>query len=80
MLGRLRMTVPDCIREYETFGESIFGKPRHITALNFGIGGRSKYDANKLERVFKDVTRRRGEQLDEVKDPKFGSKTNTCGW
>lgn len=75
------MTVPDCIQEYETFGDEIFGNPRHLTALNLaGIVSRSKYDAHKLEQVFRNVTERRGERTDEVEPLRFRSKTNTCRW
>lgn len=62
MLGRFRMTVPDCLFEYQTLGHEIFGKPRMIHTLKFGLGFRPKYRATKLEKVFKDVTKRRNEQ------------------
>ena len=62
MLGRFRMTVPDCIHEYRSLGQKVFGKPRFIFALRFAVGNRYKYKAARLEKVFKDVTRRREEK------------------
>jgi hypothetical protein len=78
MLGRLRMNVPDCIQEYETFGDRIFGRPRFFNILKLpGMVGRSKYDANKLKDVFKDVTRRRAEQSSDHETPRFATKPHT---
>lgn len=63
MLGRFRMTVPDCIDEYKKLGGSVFGKPRFFTELRFPfLTSRKKYDAEKLQRVFKEVTTRRNQQ------------------
>lgn len=62
MLGRFRMTVPDCLFEYRRLGQEVFGKPRMISTLRFGLGVRQKYKAARLEKVFKDVTKRRNEQ------------------
>lgn len=62
MLGRFRMTVPDCLSEYRTLGQEVFGKPRMISTLKFGLGVRHKYKASRLEKVFEDVAKRRNEQ------------------
>ena len=59
------MTVPDCIHEYRSLGQEVFGKPRFFIALNFGVGNRYKYSAARLEKVFRDVTKRRNERSDE---------------
>lgn len=56
------MTVPDCLYEYQKLGQEVFGKPRRISTLQFGLGGRPKYKTAGLEKVFKDVTMRRNEQ------------------
>ena len=58
------MTVSDCLFEYRRLGQEVFGKPRLISTLRFGLGVRHKYKAARLEKVFKDVTRRRNEQLE----------------
>lgn len=62
MLGRFRMTVPDCLFEYRRLGQEVFGKPRMISTLRFGLGVRHKYKAARLEEAFKDVAIRRNEQ------------------
>ena len=62
MLGRLRMTVTDCILEYKTLGSKIFGKPRYFVELKFGMGSRCRYDHKVAEEVFKDVVKRRTEK------------------
>ena len=62
MLGRFRMTIPDCIFEYRTLAQEVFGKPRLISTLRFGLGVRAKYKAERLEKVFKDVSIKRNEQ------------------
>ena len=80
MLGRLRMTVPDCLAEYETLGAKIFGKPRMLHELNFPIINRTKYDAENLRKIFEDVAKRRGERTSETAMPRFPSKTRTCRW
>ena len=57
------MTVPDCLFEYRRLGQEVFGKPRMVSTLRFGLGDRHKYKAARLEKVFKNVTRRRNERL-----------------
>jgi hypothetical protein len=64
MLGRFRMTVPDCLHEYESLGGEIFGKPRFFCQIRFGLGNRTKYDGARLRKVFEDVTARRSAQND----------------
>ena len=56
------MTIPDCLFEYRRLGQEVFGYPRMVSTLRFGLGVRHKYKAARLEAVFKDVTRRRNEQ------------------
>ena len=58
------MTVPDCIYEYKTLGQEVFGKPRTFAAINIGVSNRHKYSATNLEKVFKEVTKRRNERTD----------------
>lgn len=59
MLGRLRMNVDDCIRDYEQFGEKVFGHPRlfHLRSPLFWV--RDKYDHKILEKVIKEVIENR---------------------
>ena len=67
MLGRFRMTVDDCIREYETLGGEVFGHPRlfHQASLPTFWTGRAKYKEEKIERTLKKVIGRRHERRDE---------------
>ncbi|KAI4715432.1 hypothetical protein E4T48_08381 [Aureobasidium sp. EXF-10727] len=50
MLGRLRMNIKDCIKEYERVGNQIFAKKRP-----FYFPGRNKYDCLELEKIITDV-------------------------
>ncbi len=61
MLSRFRMTVDDCIKEYKTLGERIFGHPRPMT-----IGGLpwNRFSAKVLENVIRDVTSRHNKPSD----------------
>lgn len=62
MLQRFRMTVNECMLEYMNLGGQVFGQPRPYIIRNL----QPKFDANILERVIKEVCKRRGE------DTKFG--------
>lgn len=57
MLGRLRMTVEDCIQQYETLGDRVFGRPRrfHIRKAPWIL--REKYNHKHLEEVMKEVVK-----------------------
>lgn len=63
MLGRLRMTVDDCIQEYERLAGSVFGHANlfHQTFLPTAWMKRPKYDTAVLESVIRGVITRRGE-------------------
>lgn len=58
MLSRLRMSVDECIEEYEALGEKIFGHPRPIPN---GATLWHKFDCKVLEKVIRDVTKRYSE-------------------
>lgn len=53
MLSRLRMSVDECLQEYETLGGKIFGHPRPLS--NKGLLWH-KFDHKKLEKAIKEVT------------------------
>ena len=80
MLGRFRMSVPDCLFEYRRLGQEVFGKPRIISTLRFGLGERSKYKAAKLEKVFDKVCRERDERPGQTTTDKimFSSGRGLC--
>ena len=64
MLGRFRMTVQDCLDEYENLVSEIFGNPRYLNKMRLGIAGRDKYSTKKLEKVFKNFVLRRCEHAE----------------
>ena len=55
MLGRFRMTVFDCLEEYRTLGDRVFGNPRPIHKMKPlpDAVGWDKFSAETLEEVFK---------------------------
>ncbi|MCJ1465973.1 hypothetical protein MMC07_004592 [Pseudocyphellaria aurata] len=61
MLSRFRMTVDDCIDEYQALGEKVFGHPR---PLAWGAILWHKFNAENFERVIRDVTSRHSEARD----------------
>ncbi|KAF2866966.1 acyl transferase/acyl hydrolase/lysophospholipase [Massariosphaeria phaeospora] len=78
MLGRFRMTVHDCLREYETMSNIIFGRPRLVSQRNIAIVPWSKYSAAAMERALKDVTARRCEVNQQLHNVKFPSPAGIC--
>jgi hypothetical protein len=52
MLGRLRMSIKDCISTYCKLGGEVFGKRQPFHFL-----GQNKYDCAKLERIIQEVAR-----------------------
>ena len=61
MLSRFRMTVDDCIIEYKTLGEKMFGHPRPLAK---GAIIWHKFNYRTFEAVIKDVTSRRSEKAE----------------
>ena len=61
MIGRLRMNIDDCIKEYETLGARVFGRSRwfHLRRLPPFFWLRDKYDHKILRNVVEDVVRQR---------------------
>lgn len=73
------MTVLDCIHEYKSLGEEVFGKSRIFSSLRFVMENRPKYKAANLKKVFEDVTERRSEQTSEIpRRITFPSKRGLC--
>ncbi|KAH0544750.1 hypothetical protein FGG08_001117 [Glutinoglossum americanum] len=79
MLGRLRMNINDCITEYETLGDQVFGHPR-IASIRGPIPAfREKYDCTRLKRVVEGVVRRRLKyRPDAVAADMFPSHETMC--
>ena len=63
MLGRLRMTVNDCIAEFQDLGEKVFGHPRLALPGLTAIMPRDKYDHIELEKAIKDIVRKQGPEF-----------------
>jgi hypothetical protein len=55
MLGRLQMTVDDCITAYITLSARVFQKKRHRLTLKGDVQGR--FDSEELERAIKDMVK-----------------------
>ena len=53
MLSRLRMSVDECLEEYEALGDKIFGHPRPFP--NKGLMWH-KFDHKRLEEAIREVT------------------------
>ena len=80
MLQRFRMTVDECIQEYKTLGGEVFGHPRPPVINRL----RPKFDERRLERIIKDVCKRRGE-VPAWEDLSYNLKHHTydddmCRW
>ncbi|KAK7180469.1 phosphorylase superfamily protein [Paraphaeosphaeria sporulosa] len=85
MLSRFRMTVKDCLCEYENMSNQIFGRPRLLSQRNALIPGWTKYSASRMEKAFKKVTTRRCNQADRNEldsergnEPGFKTIKGTC--
>jgi predicted acylesterase/phospholipase RssA len=53
MLGRLQMTVDDCIHAYTTLSARVFQKKRHRLTFKGNVQGR--FDSDELEQAIKDI-------------------------
>ncbi|KAG8532208.1 uncharacterized protein KY384_003849 [Bacidia gigantensis] len=61
MLGRLRMSVDECIEEYRALGDEVFGKRRifHLRSIPPIWLPREKYNHKNLEAVIQDLVKRK---------------------
>jgi hypothetical protein len=53
MLGRLKMSIDDCIDAYLSLSDRVFQKKRHRVAIKGNIQGR--FDSDELSRTVKEV-------------------------
>ena len=74
MLGRLRMSVGDCITAYLSLSDRVFRKTRHRVTVKGQVQGR--FDAEELARAVREVVRQQGMKEDALlKDvPEAGCK------
>ncbi|KAI0452792.1 FabD/lysophospholipase-like protein [Xylaria acuta] len=78
LLSRFRMTVEDCLKEYEIMAGLVFGHPKLIYSMKFGMGG-NKFRRASLERAVKKVIERRAEQRSEdYSEFLFQTEIDTC--
>lgn len=79
MLGRLGMTVGQCLREYEHLGEKVFGSPHYFHVRSFPfVLWRPKYSSKPLEEVIKRVVEKhdpKGEDAQYLQDNQDMCKT-----
>ena len=63
MLGRLRMTVPDCIDEFMSLSAKIYERRRSIHYRSPFFWPRDKYNHRILEEAVRDLITRKGRQM-----------------
>ncbi|KAH7372236.1 hypothetical protein BKA66DRAFT_423213 [Pyrenochaeta sp. MPI-SDFR-AT-0127] len=78
MLGRLRMSVDDCITEYLRLSDRVFRRTRHRVTVKGKVQGR--FDSEELERAVKEVVQKQGLSEDALlKDAsESGCKVFVC--
>jgi hypothetical protein len=64
MLGRLKMSIDECIDAYLQLSDRIFQKKRHRVTVKGKIQGR--FDSDELERAVKEVAKGQGLQEDAL--------------
>ena len=64
MLGRLRMSVDECIEAYLSLSDRVFQKKRHRVTIKGNIQGR--FDSEELARAVKEVVKGQGLEKDAL--------------
>ena len=64
MLGRLQMSVDDCIKVYADMSDKIFTKQKHRINIRGTI--QARFDTAALETAIKEAIRRQNVQVDEL--------------
>jgi hypothetical protein len=64
MLGRLKMSVADCITAYLSLSDRVFRKMRHRVTVMGKVQGR--FDAEELAQAVKEVVKQQGLQEDAL--------------
>ncbi|KAI1751776.1 acyl transferase/acyl hydrolase/lysophospholipase [Xylaria castorea] len=78
LLSRFRMTVEDCLKEYETMAGTIFAYPRVFHKMNIFMG-RNKYNTKNLEMAIREVIERRVQvRIEDDTEPLFQTDIDTC--
>ena len=58
MLGRLNMSVDECIKEYEELMGSIFGSKAHLWPVSPFANVNAQYDAKRVKAAIEDLLRK----------------------
>ena len=64
MLGRLKMSIDECIDAYLSLSDRVFQKKRHRVTTKGNIQGR--FDSEELERAVKEVVTKQGPDVDAL--------------
>jgi hypothetical protein len=64
MLGRLRMSINECIDAYISLSDRIFQKKRHLVTIKGNIQGR--FDSEELARAVREVVTGKGLEEDAL--------------
>lgn len=64
MLGRLKLSIDECIYAYLSLSDRVFRKKRHRVTTKGNIQGR--FDSEELERAVKEVVTKQGLHKDEL--------------
>ena len=79
MLGRLRMGVDQCLREYEMFGGDIFGHARWFSLRGPLLSLQAKYDGESIQKAVESIVEQQTPvQQKAVGAGYFGSSNNLC--
>ncbi|KAL8330853.1 hypothetical protein RB593_001686 [Gaeumannomyces tritici] len=77
MLGRLRMSVDECIEAYTSLSDKVFEKKCHRVTIKGKLQGR--FDSAELERAIKQIVQQRGQAEDALlKDLQAPCKVFVC--
>jgi hypothetical protein len=68
MLSRLRMSVADCLQQYEVVGGKVFGEPRKVSILGWP---HNRYHKAPLVKAIQDIVAQRVPNERESSEEKF---------
>ena len=73
MLGRLRMSVDDCIEAYASLSDKVFQKKRQGISILGKV--QARFDSKELENAIKQVIEKQGLEIDS---PLEGTPDTSC--
>jgi hypothetical protein len=78
MLGRLRMSIEDCIEEYERLAESVFAHPRTVSLGRPIPWLRDRLSGPGLQNAIEDITRRYSPKCSSLESFNFSFPPGLC--